>query len=65
MIEALLFEFMQHAVLAGLLVCIACGVIGTLVVVNRIVFISGGMPMRRMEASEWRCFSGSRICSEL
>ncbi|HAO19202.1 MAG: hypothetical protein BWK80_14905 [Desulfobacteraceae bacterium IS3] len=43
MIEALQFEFMQHAVLAGLLVCIACGVIGTLVVVNRIVFISGGI----------------------
>lgn len=43
MIEALQLEFMQNAVGAGLLVCIACGVIGTLVVVNRIVFISGGI----------------------
>lgn len=43
MIEALHFEFMRNALLAGLLTSIACGVIGTLVVVNRIVFISGGI----------------------
>ncbi len=43
MIDALGFEFMQNAIGAGLLVCIACGIIGTLVVVNRIVFISGGI----------------------
>ncbi|MGQ9586571.1 MAG: metal ABC transporter permease [Anaerolineae bacterium] len=43
MIEALQFDFMRNALLAGLLVSIACGVIGTLVVVNRIVFISGGI----------------------
>jgi zinc transport system permease protein len=43
MIEALQFTFMRNAVLAGVLVSIACGVIGTLVVVNRIVFISGGI----------------------
>lgn len=43
MIDALGFEFMRNALLAGLLVCVACGVIGTLVVVNRIVFISGGI----------------------
>ena len=43
MIEALQFEFMRHALLAGLLASIACGIIGTLVVVNRIVFISGGI----------------------
>ena len=41
--EALQFEFMQNALMAGLLASIACGVIGTLVVVNRIVFISGGI----------------------
>jgi zinc transport system permease protein len=40
---ALEFTFMQHALLAGILVSIACGVIGTFVVVNRIVFISGGI----------------------
>jgi len=43
MIEALQLEFMRHAVLAGLLASLACGVIGTLVVVNRIVFITGGI----------------------
>jgi len=37
------YEFMQNALLAGLLTSIACGVIGSLVVVNRIVFISGGV----------------------
>jgi zinc transport system permease protein len=43
MIEALQFEFMRNAVLAGILASVVCGVIGTLVVVNRIVFISGGI----------------------
>ncbi|NJN73470.1 MAG: metal ABC transporter permease [Limnothrix sp. RL_2_0] len=43
MIEALQFEFMRNAVTAGILVSIACGIIGTFVVVNRIVFISGGI----------------------
>ena len=43
MIEALQFSFMRHALLAGMLVSIACGIIGTYVVVNRIVFISGGI----------------------
>ena len=43
MIEALQFGFMRHALLAGLLVSIACGIIGAYVVVNRIVFISGGI----------------------
>jgi zinc transport system permease protein len=43
MIEALQLEFMRNALLAGFLVSIMCGVIGTFVVVNRIVFISGGI----------------------
>lgn len=43
MIEALQFDFMRNALMAGILVSIACGVIGTFVVVNRIVFISGGI----------------------
>jgi zinc transport system permease protein len=42
-IQALQFDFMRNALLAGLLVSIACGIIGTFVVVNRIVFISGGI----------------------
>ncbi|VXD19649.1 metal ABC transporter permease [Planktothrix paucivesiculata] len=37
------FEFMRNALIAGFLVSIACGMIGTFVVVNRIVFISGGI----------------------
>ena len=43
MIEALQFEFMRNALFAGLLVSIICGIMGTLVVVNRIVFLSGGI----------------------
>jgi len=43
MIEALHFEFMRNALLAGLIVSLTCGIIGTLVVINRIVFLSGGI----------------------
>lgn len=43
MIEALEFEFMRHALVAGFLASIICGIMGTLVVVNRIVFLSGGI----------------------
>ena len=43
MLEAFQSEFMRNALLAGLLASVACGIIGTLVVVNRIVFISGGI----------------------
>ena len=43
MIEALQFDFMRSALLAGILVSIACGIIGVLVVVNRLVFLSGGI----------------------
>lgn len=37
------FGFMQNALMAGLLISIACGIIGSLVVVNRMVFLSGGI----------------------
>jgi zinc transport system permease protein len=43
MLEAFHLEFMRNALWAGFLTSIACGIIGTLVVVNRIVFISGGI----------------------
>lgn len=43
MLEALHFEFMQNALAAGILTSIACGIIGTLIVVNRLVFLSGGI----------------------
>ncbi len=35
--------FMQHAFLTGILASLACGIIGSYVVVKRIVFISGGI----------------------
>ncbi|HOT26220.1 MAG TPA: metal ABC transporter permease [Anaerolineaceae bacterium] len=41
--EVLSYEFMRNALLAGVIVSAACGVVGTLVVLNRIVFISGGI----------------------
>lgn len=41
--DILQFDFMRNAIAAGILVSIACGVIGTFVVINRIVFISGGI----------------------
>ncbi|CAD6495041.1 MAG: ABC 3 transport family protein [Candidatus Argoarchaeum ethanivorans] len=43
MIESLQYEFMQNALAAGLLASIVCGIIGVYVVVNRMVFISGGI----------------------
>jgi zinc transport system permease protein len=43
MLEALQYEFMRNALLAGLLASTACGIVGTFVVINRIVFISGGI----------------------
>jgi len=42
-LEALQFEFMRNALIAGLLLSLACGIVGTLIVVNRMVFISGGV----------------------
>lgn len=43
MIDALQLEFMRNALVAGLLASVICGIMGTLVVVNRIVFLSGGI----------------------
>lgn len=43
MLDALHFEFMRHALIAGLLASVICGIMGTLVVANRIVFLSGGI----------------------
>ena len=41
--EFLQYDFMRNALLAAVLVSIACGIVGTFVVVKRIVFISGGI----------------------
>jgi zinc transport system permease protein len=43
LLEALQFGFMRNALLVGVLVSVATGIIGTFVVVKRIVFISGGI----------------------
>jgi zinc transport system permease protein len=43
MFDALQYEFMRNALAAGLLASVICGIMGTLVVVNRIVFLSGGI----------------------
>ncbi len=43
MLEALHLGFMRNALVAGVLVSIACGIVGTYVVVNRIVFLGGGI----------------------
>jgi zinc transport system permease protein len=43
MFEALQFDFMRNAIIAGLLAAVACGIVGTYVVTKKIVFISGGI----------------------
>lgn len=43
MLDALEYEFFRNALAAGLLASVICGIMGTLVVVNRIVFLSGGI----------------------
>lgn len=41
--DLLSYTFFQNALLGSLFACIACGMIGTYVVVRRLVFISGGI----------------------
>lgn len=43
MLEALQYDFIQNAIIAGILVSIAAGIIGSLIVVNRITFLAGGI----------------------
>ncbi|MBU7031038.1 MAG: metal ABC transporter permease [Theionarchaea archaeon] len=43
MIEVLEYTFMRHALLTSILVSIACGIMGTYVVVRKTVFVSGGI----------------------
>lgn len=42
-VDALSYGFMQNAIVAAVLASLVCGVVGTLVVVNRLVFLSGGV----------------------
>jgi zinc transport system permease protein len=41
--DALSHEFVRHALAAGLLASVLCGVVGTLVVVKRLVFLGAGI----------------------
>jgi zinc transport system permease protein len=43
MLDALNFAFIQHALIAAVLVSVIAGIVGSLVVVNRMVFLSGGI----------------------
>ncbi len=43
MLEVLSYTFIQNALIAGVIVSIITAIIGTLVVVNRMVFLSGGI----------------------
>lgn len=43
LLELLEQDFIRHGVYAGLLASVLCGVVGTFVVVKRLVFISGGI----------------------
>ncbi len=43
MLAVLHLDFIRYAIAAGVLAAVACGVIGPLVVVNRLVFLSGGV----------------------
>lgn len=43
MLDALSYTFIQNALIAGILVSIITGIIGSLIVVNKMVFLSGGI----------------------
>jgi len=43
LLELLSYDFLRNAVLVGLLASVLCGIIGTFVVVKRLVFLAGGV----------------------
>lgn len=43
MLEILEYDFIQNALIAGILISIAAGIMGSLVVVNKITFLTGGI----------------------
>ena len=53
----LAFDFVRHALVAGLLASVLCGIVGTFVVVKRLVFISGGI--------SHAAFAGLGVCHYL
>ena len=43
MMEIFTYDFMQNAMIAGILVSFCAGIVGSLIVVNRMVFLAGGI----------------------
>ena len=43
MFEILSFSFMQNAIFGAILVSVACGIIGSLVMINRLFSLAGGI----------------------
>ncbi len=43
MLEALSYDFIQNAFISGVLVSVAAGIIGSLIVVNKMTFLAGGI----------------------
>ena len=43
MMEMFQYDFIQNAIIAGVLISIAAGIIGSLVVVNKLTFLTGGI----------------------
>lgn len=56
--EMLSFDFMQNALVAGLLVAVACGVMGSFVVVNRLSGVAGGVAHASYGGVGLACFFG-------
>ena len=61
MLEALSYQFIQNALIAGILVSLIAGVIGSLVVVNRMVFLVGGVAHAAYGGIGLALFSGIPI----
>lgn len=58
MLELFSMEFMQNALVAAVLVAVACGVMGTFVVVNRLTALSGGVAHASFGGVGLACFLG-------
>ncbi|MCF0215616.1 MAG: metal ABC transporter permease [Fibrobacteraceae bacterium] len=58
MLELLSLDFMQNALVAAVLVAVACGVMGTFVVVNRLTALSGGVAHASFGGIGLACFFG-------
>jgi zinc transport system permease protein len=57
-LEMMSFDFMQNAFIAGLLVAIACGIMGSFVVVNKLTGLSGGVAHASYGGVGLACFFG-------